>query len=372
MGAAWYSAVPAHRTPTVSPVEVHVMARNIVVFLPNWIGDTVMATPTLRAVHKHFGPAATITGVMKPYVQKVLDGTPWLHQILLFDRKSSDPRLRLWSVARELRRIRPQVAMYLSSSWLPALMGWWSGAKQRVACVRGGRSWLLTHRVPRSSAAPISDVDRFLQLAYAVGCPCEERRLELAVSGEEERGAQTVWRNLGLEAYRHVVLFNVGSAQGRARHWPDEHYMDLARRILKLPGTAILLLCGPREQEAAAGLERRIADPRVRSMASQDLSLGTAKACIRRGRLLVTTDSGPRHIAAAFRIPTVVMFGPIDSRRTVNYNPCEVAVRNPVPCQPCNQHSCPLQHNACMRDLHPERVFQAVAPLLTAASQQAA
>lgn len=348
------------------------MDRNIAVFLPNWIGDTVMATPMLRALRKHAGPSATITGIMKPYVQRVLDGTPWLDRVLLFDRKSADRRLRMWSVARELRRLRPQLAIYLSSSWAPTLIGWWSGARQRVACERGGRSLLLTHRVPRAvggcGASPVSDVDYFLQLAYAVGCPIEERRLELAVSAEDLRGAQEVWRKLGLDAYPHVVLFNGGSAQGSAKSWPDEHYAELARRILTLPGTAILLLCGPREREASAALERRLADPRVRSMATQDLSLGTAKACIRRGRLLVTTDSGPRHIAAAFRIPTVAMFGPIDAGRTVNYNPYEVAVRHQVACQPCNQHTCPLQHNACMRDLHPQMVYQAVAQLLASHS----
>lgn len=352
------------------------MNHNVVVFLPNWIGDTVMATPTLRALRKHFAPPVTITGVMKPYVRKVLDGTPWLDQILLYDRRSSDPALRTWPVAQQLRRLHPDVAIYLSSSFLPALAGWWSGAKQRVAYGRSGRSPLLTHCLAfpgrRANATPVSAVDLYLQLAYAVGCPVEERRLELAVSQEEERGAQAVWQNLGLDAYPHVVLFNGGSAQGEARYWPGEHYVELARQILTLPGTAILLLCGPREKERAEAIERRIGDPRVRSMASQDLSLGTAKACIRRGRVLVTTDSGPRHIAAAFRTATVTLHGPIDPGYTVNYNPHEITVQHDVSCRPCGQHTCPLKHHACMRGLHPETVYQAVARLLTAQSRNAA
>jgi heptosyltransferase-2 len=352
------------------------MPRNVVVFLPNWIGDTVMATPALRALRKHFAPPATITGVMKPYVQKVLDGTPWLDRILLYDRRSRHPGLRTWPVAKQLRGLHPEVALYLSSSWAPALLGWWSGAPHRVAYARGGRSPLLTQRLPPCRGgphtAPVSEVDRYLQLAYAVGCPVEEQRLELAVTEEEKRRAQVVWQNLGLDAYPHVVLFNGGSAQGRARHWPDQHYVDLARQILTLPGTAVLLLCGPREQEQADAIERRIGDPRVRSMGSQDLSLGTAKACIRRGRLLVTTDSGPRHIAAAFRTPTVTLFGPIDPRHTVNYNPYEIAVQHSLPCRPCGQDTCPLKHNACMRDLPPQAVYQAVALQLTAVHPQAA
>ena len=58
------------------------------IFLPNWIGDVVMATPALRAVRKHFGQQAQVVGIMRPYVQQVLAGTNWLDECLVYDRRS--------------------------------------------------------------------------------------------------------------------------------------------------------------------------------------------------------------------------------------------------------------------------------------------
>ena len=69
----------------------------IALFLPNWIGDVVMATPTLRAIRKHYGGQAEIAGIMLPYVAPVLAGTPWLDRTFFYDRKSPDEELRGWS-----------------------------------------------------------------------------------------------------------------------------------------------------------------------------------------------------------------------------------------------------------------------------------
>ena len=74
----------------------------IALFLPNWVGDVVMATPAVRAVHEHF-PAAELVGVCKPYVADVLAGSPWFREVVLFDKRG--PRAqRLWATARRLRR----------------------------------------------------------------------------------------------------------------------------------------------------------------------------------------------------------------------------------------------------------------------------
>ena len=72
------------------------------VVLPNWIGDVVMATPTLRALRQHFGTEAEIVGIMRPYVSQVLDGTDWLNRSVYFDRKSPDRSLHSLAVCDDL------------------------------------------------------------------------------------------------------------------------------------------------------------------------------------------------------------------------------------------------------------------------------
>ncbi|HET6575200.1 MAG TPA: glycosyltransferase family 9 protein, partial [Fimbriiglobus sp.] len=96
-------------------------------------------------------------------------------------------------------------------------------------------------------------------------------------------------------------------------------------------------------------------------------SLGLTKAAVRRLALLVTTDSGPRHFAAAFGVPVVTLFGPTHVAWTETYFPKAVHLQLPVPCGPCQQRTCPLGHHRCMTDLLPTTVFAAADRLLRSA-----
>src|SRR4029434_8003759 len=93
-----------------------------------------------------------------------------------------------------------------------------------------------------------------------------------------------------------------------------------------------------------------VACPGVVTMADLDdhggprLSLGLTKACVRRADLLITTDSGPRHFAAAFERPVVTPFGPTYIAWTETFHPWAVHLQKVVPCGPCQRRVCPLDH----------------------------
>ena len=333
------------------------------IMLPNWIGDVVMATPTLRAIRKHFSGQTEIAGIMRPYVSKVLANTGWLDQSFYFERRSSNHNLRGWSVVRQLRAWQPDVMVLLTNSLRAGAIAWLAGARQRVGYARNGRRPLLTNSLippyENGKLKPISAIDYYLQLAYAMGCPPESPKMELGTSPEDEAGADTVWRNLVLDKVSRVVVFNTGSASGTARNWPEEAYVSLAKRIVEDQRTAVLVICGPGECEAAAYIARRTNHPRVKSMADQDLSIGVAKACVRRSQLMVSTDSGPRHYGPAFDIPTITLAGPIDPRWSESHHPDAVNLTHPVDCGPCGKSVCPFEHHACMRGITVEAVFAA-------------
>src|SRR6516162_1106578 len=118
---------------------------NIAVFLPNWIGDVVMATPALRALRQHFA-AARIVGVCKPYVTGVLDGSPWLDGRLSLDQ--TGPWSVRWpAVAWKLRREHIDLAVLLANTFRSALAAVLAGCTRRVGFSRHGRRWLLTDRL---------------------------------------------------------------------------------------------------------------------------------------------------------------------------------------------------------------------------------
>ena len=187
----------------------------IAVFLPNWVGDVVMATPTLRALRDYVGDGGRLLGVMRPAAADVLAGTPWLDETLVYDPHSADLHQRGWSLVRRLRRERVDLALLLPNSWRTALLAFASGAKDRLGYERGGRGVLLTRKLypPRKDGrlATISALDYYLELAYAAGCPSASRQVELATQPEDERAADVVWSKLRLPRARQVVVLNTAA-----------------------------------------------------------------------------------------------------------------------------------------------------------------
>jgi heptosyltransferase-2 len=207
-------------------------------------------------------------------------------------------------------------------------------------------------------------VDYYLKIAEAVGCPPESRHLELVTLAEDERSADRVWEHLRLRTDGQVIAFNAGSIHRASGSWPSEHFGALAHMVAERLDHDVLVMCGPRERKLAQNIVRLANHPQVFSMADQPLDFGTAKACLRRSQLMVSTDSGPRHLAAAFGKPVITLYGP--TLPVWSENPAVVAInlRLELPCIACQNWVCPLGHHRCMKDLTPDMVFSAVARLL--------
>jgi heptosyltransferase-2 len=347
---------------------------NIAIFLPNWIGDAVMATPALRALRSHYSDARVI-GVMKPYVRDVFEGGDWFDDIVL---AHGGP----WSqgvvaVAGRLRRVGIDLAVLLANTFRSALTAQLGGCQRRIGYARYGRSFLLTDALDplrdelgRLKPSPV--LDAYNRLAERAGCPRPTQLMELFTTSADERAADRVWERAHLEDYPEVICLNPGAAFGAAKHWPSAYFAKLAYRLAEQRGSAVLVLCGPNERELARDIVTQACHPNVRSLAELSapsvedgprLSLGLTKACVRRADLLVTTDSGPRHFAAAFDRPVVTLFGPTFIAWTETYHPRAVHLQKPVDCGPCQRRVCPKDH-ACMLRLTPEEVYTAAEGLL--------
>lgn len=367
------------------------------VFLPNWIGDVVMATPALRMLRTLAGDQGQLVGIMRPYVADVLEGTNWFDMQVLYDKPRHRFQLVSDEALRKLRAARLQQVVLLTNSLRTAWMAWRSGARERIGYVGQARSWLLTtrlHQPPKQTT-----IDGYLMLAQAASnilkpttttpsrpashkpasrfhhdtsellpSRADDRRLELATTPADEQAADAVWRQLRLPHGDHVAIFNPGGAFGEAKHWPPEHFAELARRLVEQHDLSVLVNCGPAERDAARHIVARAGSSRVVSLAEfEKLPIGLSKACIRRARLLVTTDSGPRFFAIAFNRPVVTLFGPTDPAATATDYQYETCLWLSLDCQPCMQRTCPLGHLRCMRDLSVDQVFAEVTRRLEAA-----
>ena len=328
------------------------------VFLPNWVGDVVMATPALRALRKLAGEGQLI-GVMRPYVAEVLAGSTWFDETVVYEKEKSS------AANAKLRAARVDVAVILPNSLRTAWMAYRGGARQRIGMTGNLRSLLLTTKVylPRRRGRRLGQpaINAYLQVAQAAGAAPESPTMELATTAADEQAADAAWQRLGLPDGRSVAVINTGGAFGAAKDWPAEYFAQLAERLANEREFAVLLNCGPAERPAVREIVAAVNHPRVVSLADEpELPIGLAKAVIRRAGLLVTTDSGPRFFGVAFGVPTVTLFGPTSVELTRTGAAHETSLSLGLECQPCMERTCPLKHHRCMRDLRADRVFKAV------------
>ncbi|MFM7206571.1 MAG: glycosyltransferase family 9 protein [Planctomycetaceae bacterium] len=350
---------------------------HIAVILPRWVGDAVMATPLLRAVRAHVGASGRITGVLRPVVADLLAGTGWLDDHVFYDRHGRTPGHRFTAAARGLRRDRPDIALVLPNSLSSAALAYAGGARRRVGQAGHRRRWLLTDVVrPRHGSEVVPPPIAFMEIAEAIGV----RRGSLDVALEVDAANRACGDDLLAELFPGrsgpLVVLNDNSSNGAARTWGVDNHAALARRLVDcVPGVRVLVHCGPADREQARAVVARAASPAVQGLGEvPDLPLGLSKAVYSRAQAAVSSDSGPRHIAAGFGVPTVALIGPTDPRVGRSDPGRCIEVRRTLACAPCDRGECPLRHHDCMRLIGVEEVAAAVLEALgrsTRAAQRA-
>jgi heptosyltransferase-2 len=338
---------------------------NILISIPNWVGDVVMATPALRAVRRAF-PRSRIVHLMRPYVAEVLRGLDfadeqrfWPHEKGLTGWKATV------SLARRLHGERFDLALLLTNSFRSALVIRASCARRRVGYGRDGRSWLLTDRLhparKNGRYAPTPALDYYNALARHIGCADVTDRLELAVTAEEET---VVDRRLGATVPgQPLIVLNPGANYGSAKCWPAEHYAALADELVDRYGARVVASLAPAERAIADRLLKAARHP-IEVFVDPPLGLGPLKALIRRAALLITNDTGPRHFAAALGTPVITIFGSSDPAWTDTRYARERIAMLRLDCQPCMKRVCPLGHHDCMNHLRPDQVMSLTAEFL--------
>lgn len=338
----------------------------VAVLLPTWVGDTCMATPTLRAIRHGIPQIEELCAVGRYAPVSLLAGLPWIDSSLIYKprAKESNTLSRRGLVSR-LKQKKFDMIILLPNSLSAGIIGYLSRAKRRVGYMKDGRNWLLTDPIPQCSAG--SDfrkspaIDYYLNIAKRLGCPADDRRMELAVSEQDRQLAESFYCDQGLSWTAKTVLFNTSSATAESRLWPVGHASRAARELATKHGIQVVVHCGPSDRERANAVAFGAAHPMVRSMGTYEhLPIGLSKGVIEHADVVVSTDSGPRHMAVALNRPVVSLFGPTSPKTTQTYNSPETILQLSMDCRPCGQVKCPLTHNNCMHGLTYPAVVKAI------------
>jgi heptosyltransferase-2 len=308
----------------------------LLIVMPSWVGDAVMATPSLRVLRELL-PGAFIGGLVRPGIESVIAGTSF------FDEVHIGRALGVMGPKRLAGKARPRrydTALLLTNSFSTALVTRLAGIPRRIGYDRDGRHILLTDHIeaPRrrdtepykrsdtnpGAWAPIPACDYYFALAAhllaTAGLDAGDMGpLELVATPEDELGAAELLQRAGIPMERQratpLALLNPGGNDD-AKRWPPDRYAALADYLAEHRGMTVLLNGSPNETALVQDIADRCAHATPINLPEHGITLGTLKGVMKRCRFLVTNDTGPRHIAAAFGIPVVTLFGPTDHRWT--------------------------------------------------------
>lgn len=328
------------------------MLGRVIVRLPNWLGDTVMAVPALRALRAGAPANLLLAG---PWVS-VLAGQG-LGDVLVDYPRSWAGRLR---TADTVRRFGADLAVVLPGSLESALAAWY-WAPRRVGIATGGRAWLLTHRVPPTPRR--HQVDAYLAVVEALGlaAAAREPRLTPPAPDSEPRVRARALLAAGEAGRGRRIGVHLGAAYGPAKTWVPERVGELCAR-LRARGDAPVLLGAPADAPLAAALAARTGAAALAGRDTPEL----LPAVLAELDALVSGDTGVGHLAAALGLPVVALFGPTDPALTAPRGRVAV-VQHPVPCAPCFYRRCPIDH-PCMRGIEADEVTARLDALLSRAA----
>ena len=321
-------------------------AETVVVGL-NWVGDNVLALPTYRALAHRFRNDGGIAVAAPGNVASLLASTGIFREVIAWTSKT---RERISALrAGNFRR-----AVILPNSFRSALVTLAAGVHERWGYASDARSIILTNPIERKRERG-HQVDDYSDLLAGLNAPRVVDELPSLVLPFPIRDrARRALRDAGTRFDRPIFGIHPGGLYGRAKHWGDSRFREVASR-LRAAGYEVVILTSPGERLQAEAISAACGGL---PMVGHDGDVLHLAAAISHCAVMITNDSGPLHLAAALAVPSVSMFGPTDPGRTVIPGASQV-LRQPLDCQPCYRRECPLGHHRCMRDIAVDAVFEA-------------
>ena len=283
--------------------------RRLLIVMPTWLGDCVMATPTLHALRELF-PDAHIKAMVSRNNRPILDALPWIDSFVTV-RKHRRGSL---SLSRRLTLGRFDTAVLLPNSFRTAALVAMAGIPRRVGYDRDGRGFMLTDRLlPRKGTdgfIPVPALDYYLGLTRYLGTRDADTTMRLFTRPDDDAAADEMLRHNGFQpgGDQPLLLLNPG-AQKPVKRWPADRFADLADRCAQRWDARVAVTGAPSETDVLAAIVATAKTPMI-NLAEAGMTLRLLKSVVQRATVMVTNDTGPRHVAAALNTPVVTLFGP--------------------------------------------------------------
>ncbi|WP_281950389.1 lipopolysaccharide heptosyltransferase II [Nitrosophilus kaiyonis] len=331
-----------------NPSTFNLQPSTLLIELPTWLGDTIMATPAIENIIKTVNPKKiTIVG---SYVStNALKNHPKIDKIFIDNTKKSKNRLfATYKLAKKIGK--HDIAISFRSHFFSKLLLFFTGSKKR---------YIFTPSLLHSFTANLHQVEKynyFINSIFKTNLPPSDLKLYLpSIKNSLLPSALNLQPLLGI---------NPGATYGSAKRWYSKYFAQVAKHFSN--NFKIVIFGGPNEVSIAKEIENFLLQEGVEPInLAGKTSIEELIFYISKLSLFITNDSGPMHIAAAFKIPTVAIFGPTDYSSTSQWkNPKGKVVSLNLECAPCMKRVCPLKHHKCMKDLTPNMVIKTAKELI--------
>ncbi len=321
----------------------------ILIILPNWLGDAVMATPAIELLAKYY-PNARFTFIGSYVSIQAIKHHPLCEQAIVDETKKASSRLiATYKLARKLGEFN--LAVTFRNQIHSTLLLRFTGTVITIAKKSWHSSFLLSH-------TPKIIKDRHLTRQYS----------KIAMCDTENWDGYTPNQKLYIESKKlskPTIGINGGAAFGGAKQWYPERFAEVAAHYSD--SYDIVILGAPNELEIANQIEETLKSLNVTNYTNLAGKTTVEELCSYIGgcSLMLCNDSGPMHIAAAYQTPTIAIIGPTEYKQTYPWkNPKGKIVRHDLECAPCVRRECPLKHHDCMKGITVLEVIQAVSLVL--------
>jgi predicted lipopolysaccharide heptosyltransferase III len=336
----------------------------------------VFTTPVVRALKRRF-PDAHLTYLVEAAAEPVVRHNPHIDTLMVVARPRGLARVRYdWTLARELRRQRFDIAIDLHGGPRAAWFTRASGAPLRIGYDLPARAWAYTTRVPwtRALVPPRHSVLNQWDLLGPLGIGAADPRadaVQMPLAPDAVARIAARLHRAGVPDEADIAVLHV-SAGNPFRRWPADRFAALAAALATLPRPMhVVITSGPSEAEAVAHVTRlarehdEVAASRIVHCGEFDLS--ELAALVSRAQLYIGGDSGPLHVAATTRTPVVALFGPTLPARSLPWRdpavPSVAVEAGPLECRPCHQRTCVPGDFRCLGEIS--------VPMVLAACRQA-
>ena len=338
------------------------------------IGDVVHTLPALNALRRHL-PTAHITWLVEEAAAELVIGHPALDDVLVSRRKTwlkglkaNQRRQHLNEMTEfigRLRRRRYDFVLDFQASLKGAVLIALTRARRKIGFGPGLEhqelSYLvLNERVPAVSME-IHALDRTLLMLQAMGITTKQVEYKLPITVFHHRNVERLQSELGRSAELPLVAINP-MAQWESKLWTVEGFARVADHLQSKRGLSVVFTGGPGDKNYIEDIRARMNTQAANLAGKTDLL--TLAALLKRARLVITTDTGPMHIAAAVGTPIVALFGPTAPWRTGPYGQGHRVIQDERHCQPCFKRRC-LFPESCMLSITPEKVIGAVEDMIS-------